>query len=270
MAGTVKTAKQLEDREVDDERRAGRPGYLAKLAHELKTPLTAIVAASEVMREESFGPLGDERYKAYASDIHDSARHVLDVINRMLEHRTAEPAGAQLVPVQVDVNALVESCVSSLAPVAKREGLELRTTLAERLPHVIADAMSLKQILLNLLTNAIKYNLDGGSIHVATRFSADSPLTITVEDTGRGMSSEQVELILHGGSSANVSTTDGEFPGRTDDQNTESCLSGGLGLGLPMVRALAQANGAKLALSSNEGQGTIVSVVFANDRVIPI
>lgn len=238
-----------------------RPLDIAKLAHELKTPLSAIVAAAEIMRDEQLGAIGNERYRGYASDIHDSARHALAVINSMLgggsvasEHpRDAEPAGPQLFA-QIDLDALVQSTVSAMRPLADAARVAIAADRVSRLPHIIADPVSVRQILLNLLTNAVKFTPAGGRVTVATRHTLDGPVEVSVADTGPGMSARDIARSL----------VDAEPAERT------ARAGGGLGIGLPLVRQLAEANGARIAIESEPGSGTTVVVTFAKGRVVPV
>ncbi len=243
---------------------------VSRLAHELKTPLSAIVAAAEIMRDERFGQIGNERYRGYASDIHDSARHALSVINVMLGQRVASsgaaesdghalPAGMEQRPqqlqfAQIDLNALVEGSVSAMAPLAEKGGLRLSAELALRLPHVIADSVSLKQILLNLLTNSVKFTGAGGRIAVRTRHCGDNAVEVSVTDTGAGMSDAAIRQVLD---------PDAQPP-------RPPAKGGGLGIGLPLVHRLAIANGATVAISSREGEGTDVVLSFPASRVVPV
>lgn len=233
---------------------------IAKLAHELKTPLSAIVAAAEIMRDERFGPIENPRYRSYASDIFDSARHALMVIGNMLgdasagiefDHGSSLPA---MVFTEVDLNAVAESCVSSMLPLADAAGLSLSATLGEGLPHVVADATAIRQIVLNLLNNAVKFTAPGGEIRLVTRHDCDGHLELVVRDTGRGMTAE--EIAKAGAPHLQVALSRRE--------------GGGLGIGLPLVGALARANGAGIAFASEPSRGTAVTVSFARDRVVPV
>jgi signal transduction histidine kinase len=224
---------------------------IARLAHELKTPLSAIAAAAEIMRDERLGTLGSERYRDYAADICDSARHALDVIANMLRPRRLQEKTASFAFAEIDVNALAERSVSAMRPLFAQAGLQVSTALEPRLPHVIADAVSLRQIVLNLLTNALKFGGEGARIEVGTRYDVDGPVTVSVRDTGPGMS----EAIL------SEAREGRQAPGPTPD---------GLGIGLALVRTLAEANGAHVAIESAPGQGTQVDVIFGKDRVVPV
>lgn len=229
----------------------------SSLAHELKTPLSAIAAAAEIMQDERFGPIGNARYAGYARDIHGSARHVLSLIDRMLADGRAAPKTLlpELDIAEIDVGALLNATVSQLIPLAERAGLTLTLDLMPRPPHVIADATSLRQIVFNLVTNALKFTTRGGRITVAARYDGDGPLSIVVSDTGPGLDPADVERLL----------APGGVPRRDDRADRD-----GLGLGLPLVQALAAANGATLSIESELGKGTAASVVFGKGRVVPV
>lgn len=229
------------------------PDLVARLAHELKTPLSAIAAASEIMRDERFGPIGDARYRGYASDIHNSARHALELVSRMLARRTPGADEPELAFVEIDLAKLIADVVSALRPLAEPAHQSLAATLPPRLPHVIADATSLRQILINLLTNALKFTPAGGAIEVTTRHTPASALEIEVRDQGGGMAAP--ELAHARGES---------------DAPTEPHPHRGLGIGLPLARALATANGATLTIASRIGEGTTATLAFPASRVVPI
>jgi signal transduction histidine kinase len=233
---------------------------LAKLAHELKTPLSAIVAAAEIMRDERLGPIENPRYRSYSADIYDSARHALMVIGNMLGDgaQALDVDGSACLPpmvfAEIAVADIVESCVSSMRPLAERAGLALTTEAPERLPHVIADATAVRQIVLNLLNNAVKFTRPGGAIRLALRYWPDGPLEIEIADTGRGMTAEEIARAGPAAADQGVSRREG----------------GGFGIGLPLVGALARANGAGVSFVSVPGEGTRVVVAFGRDRVVPV
>lgn len=233
---------------------------IAKLAHELKTPLSAIVAAAEIMRDERFGPMENARYRSYASDIFDSARHALMVIGNMLGDAAAGiefDQGSSLpamVFTEVDVNGVAESCVSSMQPLADAAGLALTAALDDGMPRVVADATAVRQIVLNLLNNAVKFSPRGGEIGLATHYHPGGRVEIVVRDTGRGMTADEIVK-------ASAPQDRGPLLRRE---------GGGLGIGLPLVAALARANGAGIAIASEPNRGTTVTISFAKDRVVPV
>jgi two-component system, cell cycle sensor histidine kinase PleC len=212
----------------------------AWLAHELRTPLSAVIAYAEVLKNEHFGPLSNPRYRSYARDIYDSARHALGVIDSMLRGDKTRSALPSLAFADIDPAGVVEKCLTVARPLAERAGLALGVELAPGLPRIVADELSLRQMLLNLLANAIKFARAGDRVSVAVAYDVDGPLTIAVADTG---------------------------PGIADAPKSEGTS---LGLGLPLTRALAAANGAALAVESAPGRGTRVTISFGKDRVVPV
>lgn len=216
---------------------------LRELAHELRTPLSAIAAAAEIMRDERLGPLTDPRYKSYAGDVHEAALHALAVVERLL---TGDAPGGGA---HVDVNAMARSLAAQLAPLAERARVRIGLDLASRAPAVAANATELRQMVLNLVTNALKFTPAGGSVTIATRLVRGSPV-VEVRDSGLGMSKREISEALD----AKREPVSGPRRG------------GGYGIGLPLVRRLAEANDARLAIESRRGKGTRAQIVFARPR----
>lgn len=221
------------------------PGRGAKLAHELRTPLAAIAAYAEVVAQEHFGPLGDDRYRDYARIIQDSARHALGVVEGMLASAAQATARGprELRFTDVDPARIAESCLTVIAPAAHQAGLSLELDCPPGLPRIIADEVSVRQMLLNLLTNAVKFARQGDRVRLAVTQAADGALTFAVEDTG---------------------------PGLAASRETETPrVALGLGVGLPLTRELAEANGAALDIESEPGCGTRARISFSPARVVP-
>jgi signal transduction histidine kinase len=231
---------------------------LARLGHELRTPLSSIAAMAEIIRDARFGPDAQDRYREYAGHIHDSARHALSLVGAMLDPETAverhEPPPTF---VEINVDELLKACLDTIAPLAERAGLRVDLASAGRLPHLVADARALRQILLNLLTNALKFTPRGGVITVSTEHRDDGPLQIAVADTGIGMSTAELAHV------ARMMTADTVDAGGAR-------ASGGRGLGLPMVRRLAAQSGGQVAIDSVLGRGTTVSLAFDKSRLVPV
>lgn len=224
----------------------------SELAHELRTPLGAIAAAAEIMMDERFGPVGDKRYAAYVAGIHESALHAIRIVERALAEKPLMQSAA-IEPGEVDVNATLENVALQVRPLAESAGLVLALDLTADLPRVVADLTSLRQIVINLLTNALKFTPAGGRVSVSSAVVRDGTLVIAVEDNGPGMSREEIaEIMQHG-----------------DAPEPKQRPGGGLGLGLPLVRALAEANGASLELESEPGRGTRAKIIFAGNRIRP-
>ena len=220
----------------------------ARLAHELRTPLGAVIAYAEILKDGHFGSLANPRYQGYAKDIYDSARHALSVVDGMLQGNAERSVVPPLAFADLDPAGVVASCIAVARPLADRAGLALDSAVEQRLPRIVADELSLKQMLLNLLANAIKFARRGDRVTVSVAYQLDGPLCISVVDTGPGMA---------------------HAAGRAADGAARPTKAG-LGLGLPLTRALAAANGAVLAITSELGRGTSVTISFGKDRVVPV
>ena len=238
--------------EQDSEADHHRSEQVSKLAHELRTPLSAIAAAAEIMKDERFGSIANERYRSYTTDIHENARHALALINRLLGDASDNGSERPLEMVELDLNALAESSVSAIQPLADEAGLRLVHEFHRQSPRVKADATTVKQIVYNLLSNAIKFTPRGGDVRVVTGLGYDRSVFVAVQDTGVGMPAEAIAAALKG--EANT------IPKRKED--------GGHGIGLPLARSLAEANGARLEIDSALGEGTAVALIFPRDRVV--
>lgn len=226
--------------------------FLARVSHEVRTPLNAILGFAEVMMEERFGPVGTERYKEYLRDIHASGSHVISLVNDLLDLSKIEAGKLDLDFTGVNINEVVSSCVALLQPQANRNRIIIRTSLATRMPAVVADQRSLKQICLNLLSNAVKFTPAGGQVIVSTAITDLGQAVIRVRDTGNGMNDKEIQAALE--------------PFR----QLPSAAAGtpGTGLGLPLTKALVEANRATFAIQSAVGTGTLVEVIFPPTRVL--
>jgi PAS domain S-box-containing protein len=220
--------------------------FLANMSHELRTPLNAVIGFTDLMRQRTFGPLGNERYEEYATLIYDSGQLLLDLISDMLDMAKIEAGRLELNYERVDVNGTVEDSVRMLRDRAENNGLELTLSLPKEPLFLIADRRTVKQVLLNLLTNAIKFTPAGGHVGVSVRYG-DGLTTITVRDTGVGIPASELPRL-----------------GNPFEQvNSDPMLAkGGSGLGLALVRALMEKHGGTLAVDSEEGIGTTVRVTF--------
>jgi PAS domain S-box-containing protein len=224
--------------------------FLAKVSHEVRTPLSAIIGFAEVMMEERFGPLGNDRYRAYVRDIHASGGHVVSLVNDLLDLSKIEAGKLDLTFTSVSLNDIVQQSVAIMQPQANRDRIIIRTALAETLPNVVADDRSIRQIALNLLSNSIKFTTAGGQVIVSTTLSEQGEAILRVRDTGVGMTEAELAVAME--------------PFR---QVSTSSL-GGTGLGLPLTKALVEANRATFAIQSAKNAGTIVEVIFPATRVL--
>ena len=228
----------------------GRLEFLAKVSHEVRTPLNSIIGFTELMLQERFGPIGNKRYTGYVEDIHQSGLYALSLLNDLLDISKIEAGKFELNFTAVDVPEIVEDCVASLQPLAKRSRIVLRTSLASDLPAVVADPRRLKQILLNLLTNAIKFTREGGQVIVSGTL-VDGELRIRVRDNGVGMTKDEIAFAMQ----------------PFHQLDTAPRKQTGTGLGLPVTKALVDANRAQLVLSSEPGIGTSADVIFPAERL---
>lgn len=216
-----------------------------ELAHELKTPISAIAAAAEIMRDERLGPLANERYRDYVGDIHDSAAQMLKLIDRLLARRVLEQAAEGLELVEFNADDLVRGVASTLEPLAGQAGISLTVAIDPDVPPVIADPISIRQILVNLLNNALKFTPRGSEVTINAHQDQSGRTVIAVSDTGEGLNEEDLKRALEGV----------RCHAKPDEGH-------GVGIGLRLVRALSQANGADFALSSKPGHGTRAVITF--------
>lgn len=229
---------------------AHKSDFLARLSHEVRTPLNAILGFAELMLDEPLGPLGHERYREYIRDIHTSGEHVISLINDLLDMAKIEAGKQDMHFEAVDMRAVLEESITLMQPQAMRREVIIRTQL-EPLPMVVADRRALRQMALNILSNAVKYNRHGGQVLVSTQLSPTGEALLRVTDQGEGMSEQQLALAL-------------EPFGQADPSHERQ----GTGLGLPLTKALAEANRASFIIESTPGSGTHVEIAFPANRVL--
>jgi PAS domain S-box-containing protein len=240
-----------EAREEAERASAIKTDFLAKVSHEIRTPLNAIIGFAEVIMDERLGPIGTERYKDYLRDIHKSGTHVMSLVNDLLDLSKIE-AGKMVLDIKsVDANAVISECVALMQPQANRERVIMRLALTPRLVQIAADERSVRQIVLNLLSNAVKYNEPGGQVIVSTAITETCHVAIRIKDTGIGMSNAELALALE--------------PFR---QVATARTVIGTGLGLPLTKALVEANRASFTIRSRKNEGTLVEVSFPPARVL--
>ncbi len=227
--------------------------FLAKMSHEIRTPLNAIIGFAEVILEERFGAVGNDRYKEYIKDIRESGEHIMSLVNDLLDLSKIEAGKLELSFTGVNLNDIVEQTVAIMQPQANRDRVIIRTSLARRMPPVVADARSLRQVMLNLLSNGIKFTPPGGQVIVSTLQSDEGEVLLRVRDTGVGMSEADIQVAMEPFRQLSV---------RPDGRQK------GTGLGLPLTRALVEANRASFAIRSQPKEGTLVEVSFPQARVL--
>ncbi|HLB79634.1 MAG TPA: HAMP domain-containing sensor histidine kinase, partial [Dongiaceae bacterium] len=240
-------------KETAEQASRAKSDFLANMSHELRTPLNAILGFSETIAGELFGPIGQPRYTSYARDIHASGTHLLAIINDILDLSKIEAGKYEIRPEPVEVAALVDECLKIVAGQAAERGVALSAKVDPALPPLHLDKRAAKQILLDLLSNALKFTPADGAVTVVVERLADGGAALRVSDTGIGIAADDIPRIL------------------TPFVQVESAMTrqhAGTGLGLPIAKALAEMHGGKLSIESTPGHGTIVSVRFGPSRVL--
>ena len=250
-----RTAEELTNaKQAAEKASIAKSEFIAKISHEIRTPLNAIIGFSEVMMDERFGPVGNERYRQYLKDIHASGGHLISLLNDLVDLSKIEAGKLDLTFVNVNLNDLVQQCVAIMQQQANRDRVIIRTALSANLPQIVADARSMRQIALNLLSNSIKFTGAGGQVIVSTALTDDQEVVLRVRDTGPGMSVKDLETALE--------------PFRQAGNALHHWDSSGTGLGLPITKALVEANHARFGIASEVGDGTLVEVAFPTTRVL--
>ncbi|RMD89908.1 MAG: PAS domain S-box protein [Alphaproteobacteria bacterium] len=221
--------------------------FLANFSHEIRTPLNAIVGFSEIMQKCLFGPIRPARYAGYVEDIHKSATHLLGLINAILDLSRIEAGEMPLSPEWLPLDRVVDESCNIISPLAEKRGIALESNQVADSIQVHADAMRLRQILINLLNNAVKFTDRGGQVSVSARRARDGGIELCVRDTGCGMTPEEIHDALR------------PF-GQVARHRARA--QGGSGLGLTLTRALAQIQGISMRLESAVGKGTTVRLRF--------
>ena len=245
---TLRAAKEL----AEQGSRA-KSEFLANMSHELRTPLNAIIGFSEIMQSETLGPVGNPRYLEYLGDIMESSHHLLGVINDILDVARAETGRLEIVEESVDVMSEFRLTERLFAEQVAEAGVVLGVDVPDVLPRLLADRRKIRQVLLNLVSNAIKFTPPGGEVTVSAKLEREGGMTLVIADTGIGIAREDIARAL------------------TPFGQVESSLARryeGTGLGLPLTQALVERHGGEMVLESEPGKGTRVYVRLPRERVI--
>jgi len=226
---------------------ASKTAFLANMSHELRTPLNAILGFSEIIAQECFGPTGSPRYKEYAGDIHSSGAHLLSLINDLLDVAKIEAGKMDIDPNPLEVRKTFESALKIMNAKTREKRQELVIEVEAGTPPLFADERALKQILINLVSNACKFTPEAGRIAVVASKAPGGDFQIMVEDNGPGIPPEKIDKIF---------TPFSQVDNRYDRQ------AGGTGLGLALVRGLAELHGGRAWIESEYGHGCRVFVVL--------
>jgi len=227
--------------------------FLARVSHEIRTPLNAIIGFSELMIDEKFGPIGNDRYRDYLRDINRSGNHVLDLVNDLLDISKIEAGEQDLSYEALSLNDALAEAVAMMQPQANRERVIIRSSFATRLPQVVADQRSVRQIALNVLSNAVRYTQAGGQVIISTAHELNGDIVMRVRDTGIGMSQAEIEQAMKPFKQINA---------------LKRARGDGTGLGLPLTKAMVEANRARFSITSAPGEGTLVEIAFPSTRVL--
>jgi signal transduction histidine kinase len=225
---------------------ASKTRFLANMSHELSTPLNAIIGFSEIITHQLFGALGNARYLDYSRDILRSGRHLLAVINDVLDLSKSEAGKMVLAVRETDMRDVLDDCIAMVREQCAAAELEFSVTGVDQSLPLMGDVAKLRQIFLNLLSNAIKFTEKGGRVSLSAQTTPDG-VAVTVADTGIGMNPQDVEVALQ--------------PFAQVDNRLERRYEG-TGLGLPLTKALVDLHKASMAIDSARGRGTRITITF--------
>jgi two-component system, cell cycle sensor histidine kinase PleC len=226
--------------------------FLANMSHELRTPLNAILGFSEIMKGEVFGSIGSPQYAEYAGHIHSSGEHLLGLINDVLDLSRIEAGRFVIRAAEIDLKDQIAGALNLFAVRAAEGKIDLEREIEPNLPLLIADERALRQIVLNLISNAVKFTPENGTVTVFARRNARGGLDLGVTDTGVGISPNDLTYV---------------FEAFGQGQHDITVREKGTGLGLPIVRGLVEAHGGKVSLTSELGKGTTVIASFPRERM---
>jgi PAS domain S-box-containing protein len=238
--------------EADGANRA-KSQFLATMSHELRTPLNAIIGFAEIMQHEVMGPIGNEQYRSYITDIHMSGTHLLQLINDILDLTKAEAGKLELNEETIDLGEVIRSVVRVSSASIEKAGLITNIDLMPALPLLRADERKTRQVLFNLIGNAVKFTPEGGRIDIRGRYDPQAGMRITVADTGIGIAQENLQRV---------------FEPFVQIDNALSRQQPGTGLGLPAVKAIMELHGGSLELRSVAGVGTEATATFPPERAV--
>ncbi len=227
--------------------------FLANMSHEFRTPLNAVIGFSDTMRQQVLGPLGNPRYREYVDNIHHSGQHLLAIINDILDLSKIEAGQLEIEDEVFDIAGMIEESLILIRPRAAEAGLEVKVDIEPGLPPLRASKVKLKQILVNLLANAVTFTPAGGQVRLSVGHVADGGVLIRISDTGIGMTADEIELALQP-----FAQVDSKLSRKYE----------GTGLGLPLARRLIELHGGRLEIESQPDMGTTADVIVPADRVM--
>jgi PAS domain S-box-containing protein len=230
-----------------------KSAFLANVSHELRTPLNAVIGFSEILLKQMFGPLGSERYLSYTEDIHSSGVHLMGILNSILDLTKAEAGKLVLEEDEIELPEAFEQCLRMFRDKAVEEEVDLKVDLPTAVPRLHADPRMLNQVLINLLSNALKFTEAGGEITLSVASDAKGGCAISIRDTGMGMARDDLPKVVE------------PFVQIDSDLNRRY---EGTGLGLPMVKKIMELHDGQLEIESELGLGTVATVRFPPSRLL--
>jgi len=250
----MRTTDQVtKSRDIAEEASRAKSEFLSNMSHELRTPLNAIMGFSDIIREQTFGPVGSIKYREYARDINDAGRHLLELINDVLDFSKIESGNEELYEEWIDVHDAIGSVTRMLHDQAQRSDVNITVEAPDELPPLYADEKKIRQILINLLSNALKFTDQGGTVTLTAWYNDSGGYVIQVEDTGIGIALKDIPKAL-----GLFGQVDSAFNRRYE----------GTGLGLPLSKSLAEMHGGSLDIQSQVDVGTTVTVRLPTERVV--
>ena len=225
------------------------------MSHELRTPLNAIIGFSDVMHQGVFGELGHPKYSEYVEDISRSAQHLLLLINDVLDISKIEAEKLNITEAEIEIGMVMDMCASMLEPQSKAKSLSLSVTHPSPSVRLLGDDSKLRQIIINLLANAVKFTPERGSIHLMAECAPAGNIILKVSDSGIGIPAEDIERV--------------QQPFELGGNNSAGSQEG-TGLGLAITKRFIELHGGELKIESELDKGTTVSVIFPPERTIPL
>jgi two-component system cell cycle sensor histidine kinase PleC len=255
LIAELETAKSMSDeaRRRAEEANLAKSRFLASMSHELRTPLNAILGFSEVMASEVLGPMANPTYQEYSRDIHDSGKHLLDLINEILDLSRIEAGRYQLNEEPTSLVDVLEECCHLMELRARAKEIRLKPQFEHNMPALIADQRAVRQIALNLLSNAVKFTPKGGEVRIRVGWTAGGGQYFSVKDNGPGIPPEEIPVVLSAFGQGSIAIKSAEQ---------------GTGLGLPIVQGLIALHGGEFELTAKLREGTEAIVIFPKTRIM--